>query len=104
MKKRKMNLNIEIVDTGREIDIYLNNEDVISITYWDDCNRGNDSTLGITFKDLFHLIEDNKKAKSLSASLNLEREKNKNLTIENKSLESEISILKSAFKSIHGNE
>ena len=95
-----MNLNIEIVDTGREIDIYLNDEDVISITYWDDCNRGNDSTLGITFKELFHLIQDNKKAKSLSNELSEALIEIKGLRDNNKSLRNELDVLKSAINII----
>ena len=95
-----MNLNIEIVDTGREIDIYLNDEDVISITYWDDCNRGNDSTLGITFKELFHLIQDNKKAKSLSNELSEALIEIKGLRDNNKSLRNELDVLCSAINII----
>ena len=95
-----MNLNIEIVDTSREIDIYLDDKDVISITYYDDCNRGYESTSGVSFKELFYLIEDNKNVKNLSASLESERVKNKDLKRKNENLKNEIIILKSAFKSI----
>ena len=58
------------------------------------------STSGVSFKELFHLIEDNKNVKNLSASLELERVKNKDLKRKNENLENEIIILKSAFKNI----
>lgn len=96
-----MNLNVEIVDTGRDIDMYLNDEDIISITYYDKCNRGNDSTPGITFKELFHLIQDNKNAKRLSNDLNKATIEIKGLKDNNKLLRDEIAMLKAAFKSVH---
>ena len=92
-----MNLNIEIVETGRIIDLYLNDEDIISITYYDNCNRGNDSTPEVTFKELFHLIEDNKKAKSLSNELSEVLIEIKGLRDNNKSLRNELDVLKSAI-------
>ena len=95
-----MNLNIEIVDTGRDIDVYLNDEDIITITYYDNCNRGNDSTPEVTFKELFHLIEDNKDAKRLSNDLKEAAIEIKGLRDNNKSLRNELDILKSAINII----
>lgn len=97
-----MILNIEIVGTNREIDLRLRDEDIISIDFYDDCNRGQDSSDEVTFKELFHLIQDNKKAESLSTLLDFERTKNKKKDDEIKSLRSEIDILKSAFRSVYG--
>ena len=95
-----MNLNIEIVETSRDIDMYLNDEDIISITYYDKCNRGNDSTPGITFKELFRLIQDNKNAKRLTNDLNKATIEIKGLRDNNISLQNELDILKSAINII----
>ena len=95
-----MNLNIEIVDTSREIDLYLNDEDVISISYYDECNRGQDSTPGVTFKELFHLIENNKDVKRLSNDLKEAAIEIKGLRDNNKLLRNELDILKSAINII----
>ena len=95
-----MNLNVEIVETGRDIDMYLNDEDVITISYYDNCNRGNESTPGITFKELFRLIQDNKNVKRLSNDLSEAAIEIKGLRDNNKLLRNELEIIKSTINII----
>ena len=93
-----MYLNIEIAGTERDIDIYLNDEDEISILYCPSNSDDEEATSSLTFRELFDLMESGTKTENLRGLLDIERVKNERLMRENENLYHKIGVLTRAFE------
>ena len=93
-----MYLNIEIAGTERDIDIYLDDEDEISILYYPSNSDDEEATSSLTFRELFDLMENGTKTENLRGLLDIERVKNMKLMVENGDLYHEIGVLKRAIE------
>ena len=94
-------LRISFAGVDRNFDLDLNDNDKLSIVYYPSKCIEEEYTSPITFRKLFNLIPDDIEVKSLSITLEWERERIKKLKEENKSLREEIDILTSAFRSVY---